>query len=180
MGDGARVSSIDAIREFREAFCGFSEDARAALTAVDMEVHRAVQWLTRDRVLHWQMQIKRCNQDVSTARTELFRRKLASVSGEPPDVSEKKELLRIAQRRLQEAESKLEAVKRWVPVLQHAISEYHSKARPLGDKLDSDLPHALALLDRMSTALDAYIALAPPSTPEPPPAAADLSKEASP
>src|SRR5207245_1574914 len=100
-----------------------------------------------------------CAQDVSTARTELFRRKLSSASGEPPDVSEKKEALRTAQRRLQEAEAKLEAVKRWVPLLQHAISEYHSKGRPLGDMLGSEMPNALAILDRMSEALEAYIAI---------------------
>jgi hypothetical protein len=172
MSEAAKVTSIDAIRAFRESLCSFGEDCRAGLTSVDMEVNRAQQWLMRDRVLFWQMEWKRRNQDLSTARAELFRRKLSSVSDEPPDVGEKKELVRVAERRLREAEEKIAAVKRWVNLLQQAISQYHGKSRPLGDKLDSGLPHALNLLDNMTAALDAYIAMAPPPAPDLGPASA--------
>jgi hypothetical protein len=181
MADSASVSSIDAIRSFREALCAFGEDCRAGLTSVDMEVNRAQQWLMRERVLHWQMEWKRRNQELSSARAELFRRKLSSVSGETPDVSEKKELVRIAERRLLEAEEKIVAVKRWVNLLGQAISRYHGKSRPLADKLDSAVPHALTLLDNMTAALDAYIAMAPPSmAPPPAPAASETAPQENP
>jgi len=177
MSDSASVRSIDAIREFREALCVFGEDCRAGLTSVDMELNRAQQWLMRDCALHWQSEWKRRNQEVSMARTELFRKKLASVSDEPPDLGEKKEALRIAERRLEEAEKKIATVKKWNHQLQQAISQYHGKSRPLGDKIESALPHALTLLDNMTAALDAYIALRAPSAPDapPPPSAASTS-----
>ena len=180
MGESAAVSSIDAIREFRECLCTFGEDCRMALTTVDMELSRAQQWLTRDRVLYWQAEWKRRNLDVGNAKAELFRRKLSSASGEPPDLGEKKELLRIATRRLHEAEEKLESVKRWVGLLQQAVSHYHGRSRPLGDKLDSALPHALTLLDNMTTALDAYIAMAPPSAPSIPAPSSAAASESGP
>ena len=180
MADSASVSSIDAIRAFRESLCLFSEDCRAGLTSVDMEVNRATQWLMRDRVLFWQTEWKRRNQDLSTARAELFRRKLSTVSGETPDLGEKKELVRVAERRLLEAEQKIAAVKRWVNLLQQAISRYHGKSRPMADKLESAVPHALALLDNMTAALDAYIAMAPPSTSPPPDAAATAAADTAP
>ena len=141
------------------------EDCRAGLTSVDMEFRTgAQQWLMRDCILYWQAELKKRNQEVGNARTELFRRKLASVSNEPPDLGEKKELLRRAERRLEEAEQKMKAVKRWEHQLQHAMGVYLGKARPLGDKLDSALPHALTLLDNMTAALDAYISLSAPSS----------------
>ena len=37
------------------------------------------------------------------------------------------------------------SVKRWGPVLQHAISEYNSTARPLGDRISGDLVGSLAI-----------------------------------
>jgi hypothetical protein len=172
MADSASVSSIDAIRAFREALCLFGDDCKAGLTSVDMELNRAQQWLMRERVLYWQTEWKRRNQDLSAARAELFRRKLSTVSGETPDISEKKELVRTAERRLQEAEVKMANVKRWVNQLQQAIARYHGRSRPLADKLESAVPHALTLLDNMTAALDAYVAMAPPSTGLPPDSAA--------
>ena len=71
-------------------------------------------------------------------------------------------MVRVAKRRLVEAEEKLEVVRKWIPVFQQAVFEYQSRARPAGDMLESDLHAAVALLDRMTTALDAYLATAPP------------------
>ena len=44
-----------------------------------------------------------------------------------------------------------------VPILQHAISEYHSHSQPIGDRLSGPFENSLALLDRMVAALDAYM-----------------------
>ena len=160
----AGVNSIDVIRVFRDGLCLFGDDCRAGLTAAEMDAHRASNWL-RDRMADWQLQLKRRKQDLSNAQAELFRMKLSSAHSEPPGVTEKKELVRKAQRRVEEAEQKIVAIKKWMPVLQHAIEEYHGRSRGLTDILESGVPHALAMLDRMTEALDAYISLAPPPAP---------------
>src|SRR5439155_11272509 len=72
-----------------------------------------------------------------------------------------------AKMRLKEAEDKLACCKRWVPLLQHAMHEYHGPARALTGKLDTDLVRSLALLQRKLEDLEAYLSLAPPSTPLP-------------
>lgn len=165
MSQSANVRSTELIRDFRIALTNFSEEGRNALSAVEMEIRRTRDWLQRDQLGYWQNQIKRRNEQLSMARTELYRRRLSQANSEAISDSEQKENVRLAQRRVEEAEDKLRTVKRWVPVLDHAISEYHAVAQPLGDRLTGSLQNSLVLLDRMLASLEAYLLLAPPDTP---------------
>ncbi len=158
------VQSIEVIREFRAQLCRFGEDAKNALAATEMEIGRMVDWLTNDRRLYWEGQIHRRREDLSQAKSELFRKRTSQMFGHDANFAEQRENLRTATLRLKEAEDKLERVRRWVAPLQQAIMEYRSQSRPLADMVDADLENALALLDRMIGALEEYSATAPPST----------------
>ena len=59
-------------------------------------------------------------------------------------------------------------IKKWVPVLEHAISEYHAAAQPLGDRLSGSLVNSLTLLERMVTSIESYLTLNAPSAPSMP------------
>lgn len=170
MADSARVHSIDAIKVFRGDLAQYGEDARHALDAVEMEIRRALDWLKNDQFLYWRGEIKRRNEEVSRARVELHRRKMMQMSQATAYDTDQKEALRIAENRLRTAERKLEAVKRWIPMLEHAVAEYQGQGRALADMLDGDLKKALGLLDRMAGALDDYVRMAPPSAPSAAPA----------
>jgi hypothetical protein len=170
MSQSANVKSIGAIHDFKICLANFAEEARTALSSSDMEVRRARNWLTRDQLSYWQAQVKRRNEEVSTARTELHRRKLSQQGSEAVSDADQKEALRMAQRRLEEAERKVALCKKWAPVLEHAISEYRAATQPLGDRLSGQLVNSMMLLDRMVATLESYIAVAPPpriSMPEP-------------
>src|SRR5438270_8112 len=117
MSQSANVRSVDAIRDFRVALTNFAEEARTALSSAEMEVRRTQDWLTRDQLTHWQAQIKRRNELLSMARTELHRRRLSQQGSDAISDTEQKEAVRIAQRRLEEAEQRVALIKRWVPVL---------------------------------------------------------------
>ncbi len=158
MGESAKVGSIDAIREFREALGSFVEDARNALTAVEMENRRLNEWVKNTQRLYWLNEVKRRREKMNEIRGELHRKKLSG-AGE----TEAKEAVRIANHRLRVAEEKVEIVKKAAPVLQHAIDEYLGLARPLGDMLTGEIEHCMALLERMADALDDYIRVSAPS-----------------
>ena len=159
MADAAKVTSIDSIREFREALASFIEDARNALTAVEMENRRVNEWVKNTQRLYWINEVKRRREKMNEIRGELHRRKLSGAGD-----TEAKEQVRIANARLRVAEEKVEIVKKAAPVLQHAIDEYLGLARPLGDMLTGDLEHAMGLLQHMADALDAYIRTSTQST----------------
>ena len=152
MADAAKVKSVDALREFREALLTFIDDARNALTAVEMENRRVSEWVNHTQKFYWINEVKRRREKMNEIRGELHRRKLSG-GGE----TEAKEAVRIANARLREAEEKVEIVRKAAPVLQHAIDEYLGLARPLGDMLTGDLEKALGMLERMATALDDYL-----------------------
>jgi len=168
MSQSANVRSVDALKDLKNALIAFAEEARNALGGTDMEVRRTRDWLERDQLSYWQMQVKRRNEKVSQARADLFRRQISQSNSDSVSDSDQKEALREAIHRLRQAEEKLERVRRWGPVLQHAIAEYNSQARPLGDRIAGDLVTSLALLDRMVASLEAYLKIAPPTRREAP------------
>jgi hypothetical protein len=163
MGPSARVGAIDDIEAFRGALSEFLEEVQAALGGVNFEVRRAQDWLKQDRWSYWQCELKQARAAVAEARTQLSRKRITTAHGTPKDTVEK-EMLRDAERRQDEAERKLALIKKWAPILDQAVLVYQGHSRPLGDTLAIELPNALARLKRMIEALEAYVAVAPPSS----------------
>lgn len=164
MSQGANVRSVDALKDVRLALISFSEDARAALTTVDMEVRRMRDWLEREQLSYWRAQVKRREEEVNMARSDLHRRRLSAGNSDAISDTEQKEALRLAQRRLVEAEEKVAMVKRWIPIFDHAAAEYRAHSQPLGDHLAGGFENTLVSLDRMVSSLEAYLALHAPVT----------------
>jgi hypothetical protein len=165
MGKSARVLSVGALTDFRNSMINFVEEARGALSGVDMELRRMRDWLERDQLGYWQMQVKRRQEEVMNARTELARRKIAAQGSDSISDTEQKEKLREAMRRLRVAEEKVAVVKRLVPVLHHAIAEYKSCSSPLADHLNGGMERSIHRLGSMVKSLEDYLALNAPSAP---------------
>jgi hypothetical protein len=172
MSRSANVLSVQTLKDFKVTMINFAEEARNSLSAVDMELRRMRDWLERDQLGYWQAQVKRRNEELMEARSELHRRKITQQGSDAVSDAEQKEALREAQRRLRVAEEKVALVKKLIPQLHHAIAEYHSHSQPLGDHLSGGFERSLANLERMTASLDAYLATAVPTTPRPEPAAA--------
>jgi hypothetical protein len=165
MSNSANVQSIQSLKDFKVAMINFAEDARNSLSGVDMEVRRVRDWLERDQLGYWIAQIKKRQEDLMQARADLHRRKLSQSGSEAVSDADQKEALREATKRLQAAEAKVALIKRLIPVLHHAIDEYHSHSQPLGDHLAGGFEKSLASLEKMTAALDAYVSLNAPSAP---------------
>jgi hypothetical protein len=172
----ARVSSLDAVRDWRAALIGYQCGAQEALSAVEMDIRHAFDWLA-DQQKIWQAEIRRREDQVLHAKNDLWRRKMLPVLGKEPDCTEQMKALRKAQMRLEEAHDKLEATRRWHTKLQRAVDEYEAPGRQLAALLDYDLGQTIALVDQKIASLEAYMSLTAPSTqaseratPETPPA----------
>jgi hypothetical protein len=172
MSRSANVLSVQTLKDFKVTMINFAEEARNSLSGVDMELRRMRDWLERDQLGYWQAQVKRRNEEVMEARSELHRRKITQQGSQAVSDAEQKEALREAQRRLRVAEEKVALVKKLIPQLHHAIAEYHSHSQPLGDHLSGGFERSVANLERMTASLDAYLATAVPTAPRLEPAAA--------
>jgi hypothetical protein len=151
----ARVTSIDALRDFRAGLCKFGLTAREALCVTDLEIRRFLDWLDTQQK-YWKHEVRRREEDVHRARAELSVRKFYHETGR--GTTEPEIALRKAQERLREAEEKVRNVRRWLNELPRAITEYEGPARQLSGMLDADLTRALARLGQKLEALDAYLA----------------------
>jgi hypothetical protein len=83
MSRSANVLSVQTLKDFKYTMINFSEEARNALSGVDMELRRMRDWLERDQLGYWQSQIKKRNEEVMQARSDLHRRKLSQQVATP-------------------------------------------------------------------------------------------------
>jgi hypothetical protein len=164
MSQDARVLSVQALRDFKGSMIRFVEEARGALSGVDMELRRMRDWLERDQLGYWQMQIKRRQEALMAARADLAKRQIAAQGNSSISDTEQKENVRIAMQKLRVAEEKVALVKKLIPVLHHEIAEYKSCAGPLGDHLSGGFEKSLGVLEKMVRSLEDYLALQAPPT----------------
>jgi hypothetical protein len=163
MDNGARVTSVDSIRSLRAALVNFEGGARDALTLLELEVRKAVDWLEHDRAQYWPDQYRKASEGVAQARNELERRQLTYGSDEPPSCYEQKKALEAAKRRLRLCEEKMKTVKRWIRTVRGELNEFEGQMARMTECLDADIPRAVAALERMLVALEKYLASSTPS-----------------
>ncbi len=162
MTNGANVRSIESLREFRAALHTFVQEAREAMCSYDLEIRRALDWLTKDQPQRWKMETRKCEDAVVQARLELERRRgMKLPGGETPSCMEEKKAVERARQRRQYAADKVEAVRKWGYAVEHEVDEYSGRANQLQDVIDAELPRAIGMLDRALTALEAYTAIRP-------------------
>jgi hypothetical protein len=157
---GARVHSVDALTHFRVALIKFAEAANAALGDSDAEVQRTLMWLQGEQQQFWTGQIRKRHEKVNQCKDAVRQKKLYKDStGRTQSAVDEEKALAIAQKRLAEAEQKLANTKRHALRLQKEMHMYKGAVQRLSTQVTAELPNAVASLDRMVAALEAYLTL---------------------
>jgi hypothetical protein len=164
MSTAARVLSIDAVAGLRDDLLRFGEKAGRALEGAHNEVRRTLDAL-EERRQFWQQEIRRREEDVARARSELATRQWGQRGGSGPGTTDQELALARARRRLQEAEEKAQAARRHLRQLPQDISEFEAPANALNNFLEHELKRAVVLLQSKIDSLEAYARLAAPSAP---------------
>ena len=163
MNQQADVKSIDTLAFVKTAFASFAHETGQALAEIEMQGQRAVEYICVDRAAYWKAEIRRMSDLVNKAIKDLEHcRTFKKVGDNTPSCIEKKALEK-ARQRLQRAEQKAEAVRRWTPVVQQQFRETCVRLVRFRDVIDVDCPRAMAQLDKMLRALDAYRQVASPT-----------------
>ncbi len=156
MDGPANVRSIEAIRDFKAAMLQFAETATNAITTLQQEVMHFTEWLEHDRPSYWKNRVRDSYDTISQARVALENCKMREVAGNRPACIEEQEALAHAKRDLQQAQEKVETVRRWTINVRHEADEYRGRIGQLERYLESDLLKSIALLDRILTSLEDY------------------------
>ncbi len=157
MAERAAIESLDALLRLRAALCVLAEDAGIALAEADAEILRTASWLREEQQLYWKREVEKQSELVARARSALKRKEAMKtpLGGRYSTVEEEKNLARV-QRRLDEARARRANVRRWLRVLDEEAFAYKSMAQGLGYLIEGEVPKALARLDHMICALQAY------------------------
>jgi hypothetical protein len=184
MSDFARVDSIDALRDFRAALWKFSEVAQVALGDAESELSRTQMWLENEQTAYWATQIRK-RQAIVTAAAEKLREKkiFKDASGRVPSAVDEEKALKVAKAKLEQAEEKQLAVKKYIRVIQKTLHDYKGSVQGFQTAIAHDVPLAVARLDRLAGLLRQYVDLAAPGAAGEPAAAASgepMSRAAAP
>lgn len=175
MSDSAKVNSVEALQDLKEALQRFGTEALGALGGAESEIRRTVEGI-QAQLKYWMREVDRRREEVARARADLSHRRALSEDGRT-GIVEQEIALRKAQQRLQQAEEKVVVTRRWLQALPQAIHDYEGPSRALAGFLDADLRKSLAILDGRIAALLEYMAVA---APEPAPAPAQPPTSAAP
>jgi len=165
MSQQADVKSIETLAFVRSAFVAFAHESGQALSEVQIQGQKAVEWICVERAAHWKSEIRRMNDLVNKAIKDLEHcRTFKKVGNNTPACIEEKKALEKARRKLAWAEQKAEAVRRWTPVVQQQFRETCVRLVRFRDVIDVDCPRAMAQLEKMLRSLEAYTQVSSPTT----------------
>ena len=163
MSGQADVKSLDTLAWVKAALAAYAHETNQGLSEVELDGRRAVDYLTVDRAGYWKAEVRRANDNVNQAIKDLEHcRAFKKVGNNQPSCVEEKKALEKARRRQAVAEQKAEAVRHWTPIVQQQFRDTCVRLVHFREVTDVDCPKAMAQLERMLRALEAYRELSGP------------------
>ena len=153
MSDQAKVTSLDALEDFRASSIVFLTKARQSVDQASDEVRRTRHWLQNEQRTHWEGVIRRCRRVLDQAQGELMSARMSEFIDSP---SAQQLLVRKAKAELEFAEAKLLKVKQWNRSLDGYVDPMVKKLESLRHFLDEDMPKAVTYLVQIQRTLEDY------------------------
>lgn len=157
MAESANITSVEAVTHYRTVLRAQQERASEVLATYIRELQRVVEWFEHDLTLLWKQELRKRYEKVSAARTTYETCKLRTVAGQRSACFEEKKEYERAKHRLQDAERKVEAVKRWRINYAQEAEECRGRLGKFQYVLDQDVERAIALLERTVISLENYL-----------------------
>ena len=157
MSTQADVKSLDTLAFVKAALAAYAHESGQAIDEVELEGRKAVDYITVDQAAFWKAEVRRCNDLVNQAIKDLEHcRAFKKVGDNQPSCAEEKKNLEKARAKLANAEQKAEAVRRWTPVVLQQYRETCVRLVHFREVVDVDCPKAIARVEHMLKALEAY------------------------
>ncbi len=153
MAEAANITSVEAIAEFRAALIVFLSKIRPLLEETSGEITRTKQWLENDQRRLWDNQFHLRWRKLEEARAELFN---ATLSKLQESSSLHTMAVQRADRAVRECETKLKLLKKWDRDLEDKTDPLIKQTGQFQTFLATEMPRAVADLDQVIRALEAY------------------------
>ena len=157
MGEQASVESFEALSSLRMALTKFVDSASSVLYTADAHLQRTKTWIKSEQTNYWTAEGRKRAELLIRAKLTLKEKKLSPtpLGGRPSCVEEEK-AVKLATRRVEEAEQKARNVKLWSRRIDEEGLAYSASATGMKHTCTAEIPAAIARLDHMLAALQAY------------------------
>jgi hypothetical protein len=163
MNRQVNVWSIAALRRFQAALREYADAVEDVQTNLQMESQRTVDWIQQDRTAYWPRELRLAEETLNESLNQLELKQLTLDGRDAPSCSEERNAVHRARQRVRYAQERLARTRQLGPLVQHHAEEYRGVLAKLLHIAESEVPRAVAALDRMATALETYAAQATPS-----------------
>ncbi|MBM4047459.1 MAG: hypothetical protein FJ279_20325 [Planctomycetes bacterium] len=153
----ARIESPEVIQQFRNHFVDFDRVCRQAVSEAQGDIQNTSEWLQREQLFYWKRELRKRDEAFQKARLEYERARRETLHSGRSTAVDAKVAFEKARRLKEEAETKLQAVKKWTVLLEHSAHEFIGPCLALSTQLGALTPRALARLDKMVQSLEAYL-----------------------
>ena len=157
MAETANITSVDALAAFRAALIVFLSKVRPLLEETSGEIVRTRQWVEEDQRRYWDNQFKFRWRKLEEARAELFN---ATLSKLQEASSLHTMAVQRADRAVRECEAKRAALRKWSRDLGDKTDPFIKQIGQFETWLTTEMPRAIAHLDRVIEAIEAYADIA--------------------
>ncbi|MBI3853854.1 MAG: hypothetical protein HY298_26815 [Verrucomicrobia bacterium] len=161
MPEKAKVTSIEALESFRSSLIVYLANAMRVLDEISGDVQRTRLWIEDDRLGHWQHETQRRTRKLQEKQHELFSARMSSLR--EATQAENMAVLK-AKRALNEAQAKLDLVKKWNRHYDNRVQPLAKDVDKLRDVLAVHMGKAVVYLTQAIRTLGDYADLSPPET----------------
>ncbi len=158
MGRGsADIRSPESLKRFRHRYLEFDKAARRAVELIQGDLRSVEEWLQREQLPHWKLQLRRRHDHMK----DMWREYIMARHGDPrmgkPSYVDERKAYEKAKRMKEEAERKIQIVEKWTMTLDMQIEKLMPPTRRFQTLLDELTPRAVARLDHMMDRLEEYL-----------------------
>jgi hypothetical protein len=161
MPEHAKVTSLEALENFRAKLIVYREKASRVLDEVSDDVTRTRLWLQGDRREFWQNEIRRRGRELEQRQQELFS---AQLSGLRDASFGQQAAVRKCRESIRDAEAHLGHVKQWERAFDQRVESPARQVEKLRHIIGKDLGAAVPYLAEVIKTLAAYAELSPTGT----------------
>lgn len=171
MEQQAKVTSVDALENFRASLILFLSKGKPALEEVMHEVVRTRLWIENEQRTYWEREIKTRRRKLEQAQAELFSARISKIQ----EVSAAQQLaVHHAQRALDAAQDKMRMLKKWSRELENRADPLVKQIEQLHGFLMTDMAKAVSFLAEAVKILQSYAEVSIGTRPVAVPVATDV------
>ncbi len=159
MDQGANLRDTATLMAAKAVLVKTGRSLATALEEAVSDAERFGMWLEAAGPADWERQLRLRTDKLNIAKSALFRKQnQPTADGRPPSIIDEKKAVQRAEAAVEEARQYLRALKRWAAEYQRVLGQFRAGLGPLSNYVEATIPRAVASINRMAAAVDAYLA----------------------